>query len=189
MTRQHLLERISHLPEDAIPITEPVLTEQPHGGIPGRVVAAVGVTPVAERAEPDPDRQTKAAGKVCHGRVGRDHQIELGQEGSRFGKVALRGPSRSMTGTCPRTSRSWPRPCSTCRLTSRTSGSAASDASCSSGNDRQLSFVRDGFPCQAIPIKKGLAGGRALFRSDESVPAASASSVRQCSTSKASHVR
>ena len=86
---QDLLERVSHLPEDTLPVAEPGLAEEPHGRVPGCGFASMRVTPIAHAAKGHPDGHGQAPRQVGNGRIGSNHQVKLGNERGCLCEVAL----------------------------------------------------------------------------------------------------
>ncbi len=63
------------------PLTEGRLAEEPHRGIPGRVVAIAQPTPIARRIQRQPNRCAQGPRQMCDRGVRGDHQVEIADHG------------------------------------------------------------------------------------------------------------
>ncbi len=85
---QHGLDLVEH----AGPIPRLFLAEQPHGRIPGAVVAIQQPAPVGDQGQRDPDGNSERACKVGDGRITGDHQVQIHHQGGRVGKILQAAP-------------------------------------------------------------------------------------------------
>lgn len=62
--------------ENAFPVADSFLAEEPQRGIPRTVIAVLQPAPVGHRRNGDPSAHAQRSGEMANGRVAGDHQIK-----------------------------------------------------------------------------------------------------------------
>lgn len=80
-------ERRGQAGDDAVPVADARLPEQPRAWVPRAVLAREQPAPILDVRQQNPDRLAEGASKMRHRGVDGDHQIELRDDGRGVGKV------------------------------------------------------------------------------------------------------
>ena len=86
----HPLQVFLHLPERPLPVPDPLLAEQAHGGVPGRVLPVEHPAPVGGEGEQGPDRLPHRAREMGGGGVHRDEKVQPRDDRGGGGEVRQR---------------------------------------------------------------------------------------------------